>query len=188
MENHIIICSGATTSFLDLCLYLIEKFGYEELAAICRKALLMEPRRIQSPYFIFDFQRYHRDNTVKEAQCYMEKNSSNAISMEALASNLGISSRHFLRRFKKTLRVIRRYNTFNESALKPPNRNWKKQGSQSTKPHKTSVMKTLIRFTNCLKRISKSIFPPFKAVAELRFAEQRFNSAPSGLRLPDNSV
>ena len=99
-EDGGFVCSGATTSFLDLCLYLIDKFGYEALAATCRKGLLMQPRMIQSPYFIFDFQRYHRDDTVKEAQRYMEKNFIDAISVEALASNLGISSRHFVRRFK----------------------------------------------------------------------------------------
>lgn len=99
-EDRGFICSGATTAFLDLCLYLIEKFGYEELAAICSKALLMEPRKSQSPYFIFDFQRDHRDRTVKEAQCYMEEKFADAISLEALASDHGISPRHFVRRFK----------------------------------------------------------------------------------------
>jgi transcriptional regulator GlxA family with amidase domain len=99
-EDRGIICSGATTAFLDLCLYLIEKFGFETLAAICSKALLMEPRKIQTPYFIFDFQRDHLDSTIKKVQCYMEKKFTDAISVEALALNFGISPRHFVRRFK----------------------------------------------------------------------------------------
>lgn len=99
-EDSGFICSGAATSYIDLCIYLIEKFGFADLAAICSKALLMEPRRSQSPYFIFDYQKYHTDDTVKKAQFYMEKKFTEPISVEALASDLGISQRHFVRRFK----------------------------------------------------------------------------------------
>ncbi len=99
-EDSGFLCSGATTSFWDLCVYLIEKFGFEELATICAKALLMEPRRSQSPYFIFDYQKDHTDSIVKKAQCYMEKKFTETISLEALAADLGISPRHFVRRFK----------------------------------------------------------------------------------------
>lgn len=99
-EDGGILCSGSTTSYLDLCIYLIEKFGFEELAGVCAKTLLIEPRRSQSPYFIFDFQKHHSDNTVKEAQSYMEDNFSESVSVEALAADLGISQRHFVRRFK----------------------------------------------------------------------------------------
>lgn len=99
-EDGGFICSGAATSFMDLCIYLIEKFGFEDLAAICSKALLVEPRQSQSPYFIFDYQKDHNDNTVKKAQCYMEEKFTKSISVEALASDLGISQRHFVRRFK----------------------------------------------------------------------------------------
>lgn len=100
-EDSGILCSGATTSFLDLCLYLIKKFGSDELSAHCSKSLLMEPnRRSQSPYVIFDYQKHHADPKVLQAQTHMETKFAEAISVEALASNLGFSSRHFKRRFK----------------------------------------------------------------------------------------
>ncbi|MBI9075807.1 MAG: helix-turn-helix domain-containing protein [Desulfatibacillum sp.] len=99
-EDSGFLCSGATTSVFDLCVYLIEKFGYEELAVLCSKALLMEPRYSQSPYTIFEFQKDHTDTAVKEAQCYMEERFTTHISVEALACDLGISPRHFVRRFK----------------------------------------------------------------------------------------
>jgi transcriptional regulator GlxA family with amidase domain len=100
-EDGGLICSGATTSFLDLCLYLIEKFGSDELSARCSKSLLIEPsRRSQSPYFIFDYQKNHADKKVLEAQIHMEEKFTANISVEALASNLGFSPRHFKRRFK----------------------------------------------------------------------------------------
>jgi transcriptional regulator GlxA family with amidase domain len=100
-EDNGIICSGATTSFLDLCLYIIEKFSSSKLANRCAKSLLIEPnRRSQSPYFIFDYQKNHGDEKVLVAQSYMEEKFTETISVEALASDLGISPRHFKRRFK----------------------------------------------------------------------------------------
>ncbi|SMD08653.1 transcriptional regulator, AraC family with amidase-like domain [Desulfocicer vacuolatum DSM 3385] len=101
-EDGGLICSGATTSFLDLSLFLIEKFGSEELAAHCGKALLVEPnRRNQSPYVVFDYQKNHSDEKILLAQNRMEKCFEQAIPLDALASDLGISPRHFKRRFKK---------------------------------------------------------------------------------------
>jgi len=100
-EDSGILCSGATSSLYDLSIYLIEKFGYDELATVCRKMLLMEPRHSQSPYFIFDYYKDHADLAVKKAQCQMEETFTESISVESLANTLGISPRHFARRFKK---------------------------------------------------------------------------------------
>lgn len=100
-EHDGLLCTGATTAFLDLCLHLIKRFGSEELAATCSKSLLMETtRQSQSPFFIFDYYKGHSDTTVFKAQLLMEKQYTEPISIEALASDLGISPRHFIRRFK----------------------------------------------------------------------------------------
>ena len=99
-EDSGFLCSGATTSLFDLCVYLIEKFGYEELAVLCSKAMLMEPRDSQSPYSIFEYQKDHADFAVKEAQSFMEEKFTSRICVEDLACGLGISPRHFVRRFK----------------------------------------------------------------------------------------
>lgn len=97
-----LICTGATTSYIDLCLYLIGRFGSEELAVHCSKVFLVEPRRRnQSPYFFFDFPKNHGDERVLAAQQYMEEKFHETISVEALALELGISPRQFKRRFKK---------------------------------------------------------------------------------------
>lgn len=99
-EDNGLLCSGATSSFQDLCVYLIEKFGFAELAAVVSKMLLMEPKRSQSPYVIFDYQKQHRDLIVKKAQCYMEENFAGPVPIDSLAKDLGVSPRHFIRRFK----------------------------------------------------------------------------------------
>lgn len=94
------VCAGATTSVLDLCLYLIEVYGDEVLATYCAKALLKDARDSQSPYFIYHYQSHHLDETIKCAQAYMNKNYTQVVSVETLAASLGISPRHFVRRFK----------------------------------------------------------------------------------------
>jgi len=100
-EDSGILCSGATTAFIDLCYYVIEKFGSAELSACCSKTLLISPNRLsQLPYAIFDFQKDHTDKKVLEAQIHMEKKFTETISVEELASNFGFSPRNFKRRFK----------------------------------------------------------------------------------------
>ena len=101
-EDNGILCTGASTAYLNLCLYLIERFGSAALADRCAKSLLIERHRTrQSPYFVFDFQKNHSDRKILKAQTLMEKKFTGSVSLEALASDLGISSRHFKRRFKK---------------------------------------------------------------------------------------
>lgn len=96
-----LICTGATSAYMDLCMYLIKTFGSEELAATCAKGLLLDPNRSsQSPFFIFDYHKAHSDPTVLKAQALMETHYPHPLSMEALASELAISPRHFVRRFK----------------------------------------------------------------------------------------
>jgi transcriptional regulator GlxA family with amidase domain len=96
------ICSGAATAYMELCIYLIEKFGSQDLAASCSKLLLMDPnRRSQAPYFVFDFQKNHSDSTVLKAQNFLEKNFASPVSFMGMASTLGISYRHLNRRFKQ---------------------------------------------------------------------------------------
>lgn len=96
------ICSGATAAYMELCLYLIEKFGSVDLAVSCSKLLLFGGnRRSQAPYFIFEFQKNHTDDKILKAQNYMEENLAEPISFDGLASSFGISPRHFKRRFKQ---------------------------------------------------------------------------------------
>lgn len=100
-EDSGFLCSGATTSFQDMCLNLIERFGSEELMEKCSKALLLnKARRSQSPFFVFSHLKDHSDESVLKAQEMMEQSYTEPISVDGLASDLGISTRHFIRRFK----------------------------------------------------------------------------------------
>ena len=100
-EDDGLYCTGAATSFMSLCLHLIEKYGSPDLASRCAKALLVDTdRHIQSPYAIHDFRKNHADNQVLKAQQWMEKKYESKFSMDEVAASIGISSRHFKRRFK----------------------------------------------------------------------------------------
>ncbi len=97
-----LICTGAATAFFKLALHLIESFGTPELAAVCAKALLVDPAQDQqSPYAILDFRHDHGDAAVAAAQVWLEANYAGEVTIDAVAAQAGISPRHFKRRFKK---------------------------------------------------------------------------------------
>ncbi len=97
-----LVCTGAATAFFQLALHLIEMFGTPELAAVCAKALLVDPNKdCQSPYALPDLRRDHGDAAVAEAQVWLEANYAGEVAIDAVAGRVGISPRHFKRRFKK---------------------------------------------------------------------------------------
>ncbi len=101
-EDQGIICTGAATAVHNLALHLIETFGSRELASVCAKALLVDPNRIsQAPYMISEPRKNHGDAQVLKAQKLMEADHGKIIAIDAIAEEVGISPRHFKRRFKK---------------------------------------------------------------------------------------
>lgn len=100
-EDNGLYCTGAATAFMNLCLHLIEKFGSPDLASRCAKGLLVDTaRQSQAPYIVYDFWENHSDEQVMKAQQWMGKNYENKFSIDAVAKSIGISPRHFKRRFK----------------------------------------------------------------------------------------
>ncbi len=101
-EDRGLICSGAVSAFYHLGLYIIEMFGSADLASKCSKALLVDSARTsQASYVIFNVCKTHGDEQVLESQQWMEDHLSENMSMENLATQAGISPRHFIRRFRK---------------------------------------------------------------------------------------
>ncbi|MCP4022197.1 MAG: helix-turn-helix domain-containing protein, partial [Desulfobacteraceae bacterium] len=97
-----VICSGAATALFSLALYLIEKFGSKELAALTAKSMLIDPNRnSQMPYTVFDLDSFHQDRQIAKAQHWMDANYFRSITISDAAAYVGISPRHFKRRFKK---------------------------------------------------------------------------------------
>jgi len=94
--------SGGAYSFLNLMIYLVEKFCGREMAVHCSKILEIEiERKSQSPFAIFMGQKTHEDEPIKKAQVFMENNVSAKVSVDQLSEMFAISRRNFERRFKK---------------------------------------------------------------------------------------
>lgn len=97
-----IYTNGGAYSFLNLILFLIEKYFDRQTAIVCSKIFQIDIERTsQSPFHIFQAQKNHCDELVIKAQTYMEENLGSKISFEELASKLAISRRNFDRRFIK---------------------------------------------------------------------------------------
>lgn len=97
-----IYTNGGAYSFLNLILFLVEKYFDRQTAIYCSKIFQIDiDRTSQSPFFIFQTQKNHDDEMVCEAQTYIEENLSNRISFEELALKLATSRRNFDRRFIK---------------------------------------------------------------------------------------
>lgn len=97
-----IYTNGGAYSFLNLILFLVEKYFDRATAIYCSKVFQIDIERTsQSPFFIFQSQKNHGDELICEAQTYIEENLSDKISFESLASKLAISRRNFDRRFIK---------------------------------------------------------------------------------------
>jgi transcriptional regulator GlxA family with amidase domain len=92
--------NGGAYSFLNLIIYLVEKYFDRQTAIYCSKVFQIDmDRDSQSPFAIFSTQKNHNDNVIKEAQTYIEMNLSEKISMEDLSAKFAVGRRHFDRRF-----------------------------------------------------------------------------------------
>ena len=97
-----IYTNGGAYSFLNLVLFLVEKYFDRQTAIMCSKVFQIDmDRTSQSPFFIFQAQKNHGDKLIGEAQSFIEENLKDKISFEELSSKLAISRRNFDRRFIK---------------------------------------------------------------------------------------
>lgn len=97
-----IYSSGGAYSYLNLILYLIEKYAGREVAILCSKIFAIEiERNSQSAFNIFQGQKEHGDEPIKTAQEFIENNFNEKITVDQLASRLALGRRNMERRFKK---------------------------------------------------------------------------------------
>lgn len=101
-EEDGIYTSGGAYSFLNLMLHLVEKYCGRGAAVYISKFFEIEfDRDNQNQFAIFQGQKDHEDEAIRQAQLYIEGNVTERISVEALALKFAISRRNFVRRFKK---------------------------------------------------------------------------------------
>lgn len=101
-ESNGLYSSGGASSYWNLLLHIIEKYTGREMAIRASKFFAIEiDRKTQSPFIMFNGQKKHEDEPIKQAQEYIERNLAEKLSVEELASKFAIGRRHFERRFKK---------------------------------------------------------------------------------------
>ena len=101
-----IYSSGGAFSYLNLILYLIEKYAGRDIAVLSAKVFAIEiERQNQLSFTIFQGQKDHDDEAIKKAQDFIEKNYQEKISVDELASLVAVSRRNFERRFKTVILI-----------------------------------------------------------------------------------
>jgi transcriptional regulator GlxA family with amidase domain len=101
-EQNGLYSSGGATSYWNLLLHIVEKYAGREMAIMASKIYALEiDRKSQSPFIMFNGQKGHVDEPIREAQDYIESKVSERISVGELAGRFAIGRRHFERRFKK---------------------------------------------------------------------------------------
>src|SRR3954469_2983590 len=71
-DENGIYTNGGAYSFLNLIIYLVEKYFDRQTAIFCAKVFQIEiDRNSQSPFSIFSGQKHHDDEMVQQAQTYI---------------------------------------------------------------------------------------------------------------------
>jgi transcriptional regulator GlxA family with amidase domain len=97
-----IYTNGGAYSFLNLILYLVEKMFDRETAIFCSKVFQIDmDRQSQASFMIFNGQKGHQDELIKNAQAYIEEQVAEKISFEKLSARFAVGRRNFDRRFVK---------------------------------------------------------------------------------------
>ncbi len=101
-DENGIYTNGGAYSFLNLVIYLVEKYYDRQTAIYCSKIFQIElDRNSQSAFTIFTGQKLHGDEMVQKAQAYIESKLDEKISVEDLSSKFAVGRRNFDRRFIK---------------------------------------------------------------------------------------
>ncbi|TXJ26808.1 MAG: helix-turn-helix domain-containing protein [Chitinophagaceae bacterium] len=101
-DEHRLYTNGGAFSFLNLVLYLVEKYYDRETAIYCSKVFQIDiSRHSQSPFTMFKGQKNHNDELIKRAQLLIEQSFSELTTIDDLAKMLSLSRRNFDRRFMK---------------------------------------------------------------------------------------
>ncbi|WP_145999261.1 GlxA family transcriptional regulator [Oceanicoccus sp. KOV_DT_Chl] len=98
-----IVCGAATTSYQDVCLAVIERFGGKHFARLAAKYMMVDnQRRSQAPYAILSLIE-NDDKVVAKAEGWIRANLNQEFSIEQVADFAAVSPRTLIRRFQKNL-------------------------------------------------------------------------------------
>ncbi|MEO6136084.1 MAG: DJ-1/PfpI family protein, partial [Ginsengibacter sp.] len=100
-EEERIYSSGGANSYWNLLLHLVEKYTDRETAILTAKYFAIDiDRESQSAFAMFQGQKGHNDEAIKNAQDYIEKNIAERFTVDELAAKVVLGKRSLERRFK----------------------------------------------------------------------------------------
>lgn len=100
-EEHRIYSSGGANSYWNLLLHLVEKYTDRQTAILASKYFAIDiDRESQSAFAMFQGQKTHNDDVIKQAQEFIENNIQEKITIDELADLVSLGRRSFERRFK----------------------------------------------------------------------------------------
>jgi transcriptional regulator GlxA family with amidase domain len=100
VDNGDVITSGGATAFLNLVLYLVERFAGHDRANLAARVLLVDGHRSsQLPYVAFGRERAHDDVIVHQVQQHIDSHLGEPLRVAELAASFGLSERTLSRRF-----------------------------------------------------------------------------------------
>ena len=100
-EDDRLYSSGGANSYWNLLLHLVEKYTDRETAILTSKYFAIDiDRNSQSAFAMFQGQKGHTDEAIKNAQNYIEENIGEKITVEELAAINALGKRSLERRFK----------------------------------------------------------------------------------------
>jgi transcriptional regulator GlxA family with amidase domain len=100
-EGNIISAAGVT-SYFNLALHIVQRFGSIDLSLACAKIFLVDSgRKIQTPYQMYQVAKNHGDEDIVRIQNWIESNFKESANLEMLSGISHITKKTLLRRFKK---------------------------------------------------------------------------------------
>lgn len=101
-DHNGIYSSGGSNAYWNLLLYLVEKYTDRQIAIHTSKYFVVDmDRHGQSPFAVFSGLKDHEDETIKDAQEFIETNYQGKMTVDQIADRFHITRRTFERRFKK---------------------------------------------------------------------------------------
>ena len=101
-----IITAGGVNAYMDLCLYIIEKFHSNRTATQLANLMLIDRGRVsQKSYKTFSTIFLYDDHEIKKTVQWMKDNLNESISIKDLANQINTTEKTFTRRFKKALNI-----------------------------------------------------------------------------------
>ncbi|OZG74989.1 AraC family transcriptional regulator [Hahella sp. CCB-MM4] len=96
-----VYCSGGGIAWLDMALYLTERFCGHDMAVRTSKSYVIDMgRTYQSSYSALRVRKMHRDEDILKVQDWLEEHCQQEIRIDDLAQRFNMSPRTLARRFK----------------------------------------------------------------------------------------